>query len=245
MGNGEEPAKKKRIASCPTCLGLFSEDFQHKLLNEMRAMNQIQEYECKNIVLALSMPINVQIRQLSMWFALLQKFGTSSFSLEKCPDAAIKEILKLIIYPIICKELGRPYDTEGLIINIALNYDDNGQEFNQLKKFHAKAFPITKGRKEASVPNVVSRGVMEKYYTPQSLKAQLYEEYFPIPPTPSTLDMLTIAKIDTIGPTTFIAGRYQKLSRKLSHTPWILKGKRIMEESIEEIIIQSIAPHFR
>lgn len=191
------------------------------------------------------MPINIQIRQLSMWFALLEKFGASNVSLERMPDAPIKEIIKLIINAKICKELRKSYDTDGVIINIALDYNDNCQELKQLKQLHAKMYPQTFGRKaSAGAPNKVSRGVMEKYYTPRSLKAQLFQEYLPIPPIVPNHN-LTINTIDIIGPTTFVAGRYRKLSRKLSHTPWVLNGKRIMEESIEEIIIQCIAPYFR
>lgn len=35
--------------------------------------------------------------------------------------------------------------------------------------------------------------------------------------------------------------RYIKLSRELSQSPWVLKGERMMESSVQEIIFQPIA----
>lgn len=215
-----------------------------KLLHKIRGIRSIQEYDCENISLALTLPINIQTRQLSMWFALLEKFGENDISLVRMPDAPVKEIIKLIIIPKICKELGKSFEAGGLLINIALDHSTNLQELKQLKSLHAKAFPPESGKRKSGASNDISRGIMEKHYTPKNIKARLFQEYLPIPP-PVTMGILAIGEINTIGPTVFIAGRYRKLSRKLSHTPWILKGQRIMEESIEEIIIASIGPHFR
>ncbi|GFN95827.1 tRNA pseudouridine synthase pus10 [Plakobranchus ocellatus] len=43
----------------------------------------------------------------------------------------------------------------------------------------------------------------------------------------------------------FVAGRYQKYSRVLSQTPWIVDGKRVMEGSVEELICDPILSTFR
>lgn len=47
-----------------------------------------------------------------------------------------------------------------------------------------------------------------------------------------------------LGPNLYIGGRYRKLSRDLSQTPWILNGKRMKEESVQEIICKVICPFF-
>lgn len=53
-----------------------------------------------------------------------------------------------------------------------------------------------------------------------------------------------LARYTVNGPTVFVAGRYRKLSRNLSQTPWILNGKRMKEESIQEVISREICPFF-
>lgn len=39
-------------------------------------------------------------------------------------------------------------------------------------------------------------------------------------------------------------GRYNKYSRMLPQTPWVLNGKRIMESSVEELICQPLSSAF-
>ena len=34
----------------------------------------------------------------------------------------------------------------------------------------------------------------------------------------------------------YVAGRYNKYSRELPQTPWLLDGKRVLESSVEEMI---------
>lgn len=39
---------------------------------------------------------------------------------------------------------------------------------------------------------------------------------------------------------TFLVGRYNKFSRTLSQTPWVIDGERRMESSVQEIISESL-----
>lgn len=47
-----------------------------------------------------------------------------------------------------------------------------------------------------------------------------------------------------IGPTIFVAGRYRKLSRDISQTPWILEGERMKKHCVQELISSEICLHF-
>jgi tRNA U54 and U55 pseudouridine synthase Pus10 len=38
----------------------------------------------------------------------------------------------------------------------------------------------------------------------------------------------------------FLVGRYNKFSRTLSQTPWVIDGERRMESSVQEIISESL-----
>ena len=88
----------------------------------------------------------------------------------------------------------------------------------------------------------MSRIYFEKYFTPQNVDTAQFRKLIPIPPEPSS--PIRLEKIDFLGPTVFLAGRYNKFSRKLSQTPWIVNGKKLAEESVEEIIIDAVKPHF-
>lgn len=72
----------------------------------------------------------------------------------------------------------------------------------------------------------------------------LRRQGFSIPPDiPKT--SMRLEKIEFTGPTVFLAGRYNKFSRKLSQTPWIVGGKRLAENSVEDIMVEAILPHFK
>ncbi|XP_016968713.1 putative tRNA pseudouridine synthase Pus10 [Drosophila biarmipes] len=237
-GNGDQPAKKARLGVCTTCLGLFSKDFQMELLGGILA-SDFAKYDCQKIVLAICLPMSLQLRQLAMWFALQRKFGASIDS-SNPPDVPIKEAVKLILHPIICEKLAKEYDANGLMINIDLTHKLEDEEVEKLVKLNKEAFPA----KAAYQKRIeISRGLLEKQYQPSKVRAETFEKYFQIP-CKTVEEPLKLTSIDLQGPLVCVAGRYRKLSRELSHTPWILNGQRLMEDSIEEIIIRHVGPHF-
>lgn len=89
----------------------------------------------------------------------------------------------------------------------------------------------------------MTRNAFEKHFNPSKVDTETYMKYIPVPPN-IPKDSLKLGKITVNGPTIFVAGRYRKLKRGLSQTPWILKGKRMMEESVSEIIIENVAVYF-
>lgn len=188
--------------------------------------------------MAISMPMLVQVRQLSMWFALIEKF-CAKIDKDKALDVPLKEAVKLIINPIVCNELKKNYDATGIMINIQVSHAQEAAELEKLKQLHEKAFPTVRNTRK----QVISRGVLEKQYTPKKVKAEMFKEFFTVPP-PAAAEHLTLESIDLTGPTVFVAGRYRKISRELSHTPWVLNGQRVMEDSIEEVIMRAVTPQF-
>lgn len=90
---------------------------------------------------------------------------------------------------------------------------------------------------------VMTRTLFEKNFYPENLNLDKCIVHLPVPP--STLSTpLKLVKCSIVGPTIFVAGRYRKLSRDLSQTPWILDGKRMKCDSLQEIIGRKVAPYF-
>ncbi|EDX03181.1 putative tRNA pseudouridine synthase Pus10 [Drosophila simulans] len=236
--DGIQPSKRARLGVCSTCLGLFSKDFQNELLNSILA-SDFAKYDCQKIVLAICLPMSLQLRQLAMWFALQRRFG-ASIDENNPPDVPIKEAVKLILHPIICEKLAKGYDANGLMINIDLTHSLEDEEVEKLVKLNKEAFPAKASHQKRIE---ISRGLLEKQYQPSKVKAETYEKYFQIPCS-NVEESIKLTSIDLQGPLICVAGRYRKLSRELSHTPWILNGQRLMEDSIEEIIIRHVGPHF-
>lgn len=89
----------------------------------------------------------------------------------------------------------------------------------------------------------MTRNLFEKNFYPDNLNLDKCVEKLPVPPDVLSTP-IKLTKCSLTGPTIFIAGRYRKLSRDLSQTPWILDGKRMKNDSLQEIIARSIAPYF-
>lgn len=90
----------------------------------------------------------------------------------------------------------------------------------------------------------MTRNLFEKHFCPKNLNLDECVEHLPVPPTPTSVP-IKLAKYTIDGPTIFVAGKYRKISRDLSQTPWILNGKRMKEDSLEEIITRDLVPYFR
>lgn len=91
--------------------------------------------------------------------------------------------------------------------------------------------------------NLITRNIFEKHFVPDQLSIDLYKNKIAVPPKPSTNEIL-LQRHTITGPTVFVAGRYCKYSRNLSQTPWVLDGKRLMDDSIQEIIMDALIFHF-
>lgn len=91
--------------------------------------------------------------------------------------------------------------------------------------------------------NLITRNIFEKHFIPNQLSADLYKSKVDVPPKPSQTQINLINHTIT-GPTVFVAGRYCKFSRNLSQSPWVLDGKRVIEDSVQEIIINELLFHF-
>jgi len=67
-----------------------------------------------------------------------------------------------------------------------------------------------------------------------SSKSKSFRQFYTVPPDQQELPLTW--KVELKHDSAFVAGRYNKFSRELPQTPWILDGKRIFEHSVEELI---------
>lgn len=89
----------------------------------------------------------------------------------------------------------------------------------------------------------ITRNFFEKYFYPKNVDIEDYKKYISVPPKNSPTS-ISFENYTIKGPTVFVAGRYRKLSRDLSQTPWHIDNKRMKENSIQELISFELCPHF-
>uniref|UniRef100_A0A674BGE9 tRNA pseudouridine(55) synthase n=1 Tax=Salmo trutta TaxID=8032 RepID=A0A674BGE9_SALTR len=67
---------------------------------------------------------------------------------------------------------------------------------------------------------------------------------FPCPPT-RPVSKCIAQDVQCLHVSVFVAGRYNKFSRTLPQTPWVIDGERRMESSVEELIAAPLLSSFR
>ena len=90
----------------------------------------------------------------------------------------------------------------------------------------------------------ITRSFFEKYLTPSTLDVATFKKFIAVPPAAPD-NALFFNRVTIAGPTIFLAGRYCKYSRELSQTPWFIEGKRVHDYSVQELIVDQIAPYFK
>ncbi|KAM6367817.1 tRNA pseudouridine synthase Pus10 isoform 4-T10 [Alca torda] len=68
--------------------------------------------------------------------------------------------------------------------------------------------------------------------------------HFPWPPS-SPKNLCVALEIQCNNGAVFVAGRYNKYSRNLPQTPWIIDGERKLESSVEELISEHLMAEFK
>lgn len=156
----------------------------------------------------------------------------------------IKDVLKNILNTKLSVDLHKEFNPDGLMINIFFGMDDELKMMEKLETVAPELMVERNKQRRKFRTEVVSRTYFERYFVPNKINLEKFRELLPVPP-PVPTAVLKLEKITFTGPTVFVAGRYNKFSRELSQSPWILSGKRMSEGSVQENIADHIAPHFK
>ncbi|XP_019573006.1 tRNA pseudouridine synthase Pus10 isoform X4 [Rhinolophus sinicus] len=76
------------------------------------------------------------------------------------------------------------------------------------------------------------------------IKEEDFRKQFPCPPN-SPKAVCTVLEIECAHGAVFVAGRYNKYSRNLPQTPWIIDGERKLESSVGELICDHLLTEFK
>lgn len=156
----------------------------------------------------------------------------------------IKDVIKNILNTKLSDELHKDFHPDGLMINMFFVLDNELEMMDKLESVAPELMVERNKQRKKFRSQVVSRNYFEKFFVPKNINKEKFREQLSIPPDPPTT-ALRLDKITLTGPTVFIAGRYNKYSRELSQSPWILGGKRMSEGSVQEIIVDAIASYFK
>lgn len=231
-----EPHPTLRVCVC--CLGMASEAFiQNTLDSIMEAFCKEHYVGLKSFNLAVSAPLCALIRKAGVC-AYLKSLHKNVASLE---DTFVKEYFKSRLRTLLKQRLALSYEIEGqLQLEVRVDHTDSKCECEALAKIVPGAFSFEK----------TSWKMRQKH--PDKHKARVLNiSAVSIRKAIEQLDDDVLAKHDFLVPKVeakcqcnieffrrpvFMAGRYNKYSRELPQTPWLVDGVRKAESSVQELI---------
>lgn len=67
--------KRLKLNACVTCHGLF--EFVDEIVSKVKSSESLANYEVERFLSSYSLPVSLDLAQLQMWLALIEKFPDS------------------------------------------------------------------------------------------------------------------------------------------------------------------------
>ncbi|XP_020292252.1 putative tRNA pseudouridine synthase Pus10 [Pseudomyrmex gracilis] len=227
---------------CIICLGILQDIIQENLVTKIVEEVKLKNYDSATFACALTIPVSVKPREHILYAYISRETGIpeSIISVLKTMLHSVKDVWKSFMIPKLEEALGKasPGDASvpsPFLIEVSLTYTEDEAIFKELINItHQKDNKTQSKRKHK---NKFSRKNMETVLS-EITNAQLVQ-YFTIPQiVPKSFVQLNVSCSHT---SIFIGGRYNKLSRELSQTPWLINGEKKVEFSVQDLLCNPIA----
>lgn len=224
---------------CVACLGTLDEAFVLKIAASIPAKILQDGYAgLKSFCIAIHTPLSLMIRRMGM-----ERFVQKHINGDKIFECItlegyVKEELRNKLKVKLQKSLCLPYEVESQFqIVIKLEHSRSMEECQHLMTMYPDCF---------------------KKKTKKGRSSKLNEEEITIVPVRRALESATVEKLSEHGyllspvrqqcsytieflhKPLYIGGRYNKYSRVLSQTPWIIDGLRKVESSVQELVCEQL-----
>ncbi|NXJ03754.1 PUS10 synthase, partial [Odontophorus gujanensis] len=227
------------VQVCSVCLGILQEfceiDFVKKICEKVNSA----DYQFTSFVFSVSLPAQLSVREVSFFIISLHVlFRKLGLSLAKEDIVQLKEAYKWIIHPQLSEELGFPADGKSLFeVSVVFAHPETDEECHFLATVCPDCFKPAKNKQSVFTRMAVVKAL-------EKIKEQDFLKHFPCPPS-SPKNLCVALEIQCNNGAVFVAGRYNKYSRNLPQTPWIIDGERKLESSVEELISEHLMAEFK
>ncbi|NXQ78137.1 PUS10 synthase, partial [Quiscalus mexicanus] len=223
---------------CNVCLGILQEfcepDFVKKVCQKVNSA----DYQFTSFVFSVSLPPQLSVRERAAWLGVKQQMRNLGLPLAKDDIVQLKEAYKWIIHPQLAEELGVPADGKSLFeVSVVFAHPETDEECHFLATACPDCFKPAKNKQSVFTRMAVIKAL-------ERIKEEDFLKHFPCPPS-SPKNLCDALEIQCNNGAVFVAGRYNKYSRNLPQTPWIIDGERKLESSVEELISEHLMAEFK
>ncbi|KAM7027383.1 tRNA pseudouridine synthase Pus10 [Passerculus sandwichensis] len=235
-GNAALDSSAGRV--CNVCLGILQEfcepDFVKKVCQKVNSA----DYQFTSFVFSVSLPPQLSVRERAAWLGVKQQMRNLGLPLAKDDIVQLKEAYKWIIHPQLAEELGVPADGKSLFeVSVVFAHPETDEECHFLATACPDCFKPAKNKQSVFTRMAVIKAL-------ERIKEEDFLKHFPCPPG-SPKNLCDALEIQCNNGAVFVAGRYNKYSRNLPQTPWIIDGERKLESSVEELISEHLMAEFK
>ncbi|KAM4902843.1 tRNA pseudouridine synthase Pus10 isoform 2-T2 [Sylvia borin] len=237
-GDGSAAADSAAGSVCNVCLGILQEfceaDFVKKVCQKVNSA----DYQFTSFVFSVSLPPQLSVRERAAWLGMKQQMRNLGLPLPKDDIVQLKEAYKWIIHPQLSEELGVPADGKSLFeVSVVFAHPETDEECHFLATACPDCFKPAKNKQSVFTRMAVIKAL-------EKIKEEDFLKHFPCPPS-SPKNLCDALEIQCNNGAVFVAGRYNKYSRNLPQTPWIIDGERKLESSVEELISEHLMAQFK
>lgn len=225
---------------CIVCLGVLQDKAQGNIITKIVEKVKEKDYDCTTFTCALTVPVSMKLREQVLYAYISKEIDIheSALNIFRAKLQSVKDIWKLFMIPQLEQTIGKRADLSTpspFLIEIFLTYTNDEVIFKELMNKHKGDNVRQKKRK---YNNKFSRKDVD------TLLSEMTDEQLTRHFTISQIAPKMFVHVNDIlcsHSSIFIGGRYNKLSRKLSQTPWFINGEKKVETSVQDLLCNPIA----
>uniref|UniRef100_A0A8C4N2S1 tRNA pseudouridine(55) synthase n=1 Tax=Eptatretus burgeri TaxID=7764 RepID=A0A8C4N2S1_EPTBU len=224
-------------AVCTVCLGIMQQFCEASFIEELGNKVKKSGFEFGSVVVSVSFPAQLAVREHAACLILEEACRAEDPHSWKSDLVSLKEAYKWVVYEGLSECLGVPVEGKSPFeVNVNFTHEETKEECHFLASLFPGCFKPAKNKQSLFTRMAVSKAL-----------ARIGEDQFrsnsSCPPKPMSMPCRAQKISCSHGPI-YVAGRYNKFSRSLPQTPWIIDGERRMDSSVEELISEPLMQGF-
>ncbi|KAJ3184936.1 putative tRNA pseudouridine synthase Pus10 [Geranomyces variabilis] len=264
----EPPAKRVKLADdnsipataennniCGACLGLLQCDHRAIAKNAAELFakeNYVLAPDAQTFIMSVRLPAQLSIRQriymhllhAKLDMPILQPIMHDGPPAEADPQVEVKEILRSLLADEFAAATGLSFDPQSpFMVAFQFEHYETERDYMFMTEIPTADFAIKTRRRQGK--EVVEGASADKISRAVNKLAHADFEKAGMSPPPGIKHIPNVVKTEFTHSRIFTGGRYLKLQRHISNSPWIIDGKRLAEHSVEELVATHVDQLFR
>ncbi|NXK45489.1 PUS10 synthase, partial [Chauna torquata] len=219
------------VEVCNVCLGILQEFCEVDFVKRVCEKVNSADYQFTSFVFSVSLPPQLSVREViitpcrTVYTSSWNSPSRSSFLIQrKNAVAGIAHGISAVA-------------TSLFEVSVVFAHPETDEECHFLATACPDCFKPAKNKQSVFTRMAVMKAL-------EKIKEEDFLKHFPCPPS-SPKNLCVALEIQCNNGAVFVAGRYNKYSRNLPQTPWIIDGERKLESSVEELISEHLMAEFK